>query len=353
MAFGQGNVTIRGKVIDREGQKVSLQTNVGIEVKALDSTVVTNSSFSFTIPANEAKRIRIKVNGLKPIALFITEYGEISLEEALGKLRISKHNAPEQQIQFELLSAQLDSVQSLRWKLFNEYNTMKDQQNEQGMEDVSRKLTKNGEAAVSVLKNFLQKNINSPVAIYALLELSDKTMDQEEMESFIRSLPESSLKHPTVKVINQRIANQKTADVGNYAPSFSQTNPEGKLIKLEDYRGKYVLIDFWASWCGPCRKENPNLVKAYNEFHAKGFTIISVSLDKPKDKQKWIDAIAKDRMQAWLHTSDLNFFENSVAKLYGIQAIPQNFLVDKSGKIIAKDLRGENLVEALKKVISN
>lgn len=142
-------------------------------------------------------------------------------------------------------------------------------------------------------------------------------------------------------------ANEKTA-MNAIAPDFEGMTPDGKILKLSEFKGKFVLIDFWASWCGPCRQENPNVVKIYNNYKAKGFEILGVSLDQEKDK--WISAISEDQLM-WPHISDLKGWKSSIAALYGVQGIPQNFLIDKEGKIIAKALRGQGLVEKLTELI--
>lgn len=134
----------------------------------------------------------------------------------------------------------------------------------------------------------------------------------------------------------------KNTAIGAQAMDFTQLDQNGKPVKLSDFRGKYVLIDFWASWCGPCRDENPNLVEAYNRFKDKNFTVLGVSLDRPDGKEAWLKAIKDDKL-AWTQVSDLKFWNNEVAKQYGIQSIPANFLIDPDGKIIAKGLRGDDL----------
>jgi len=140
--------------------------------------------------------------------------------------------------------------------------------------------------------------------------------------------------------------------LGKHAPEFEQPDTAGKIVKLSDFRGQYVLLDFWASWCIPCREENPNVVKAYKEFHGKGFTVLSVSLDQPGKKALWLNAIHHDQL-TWTHVSDLKFWSNAVAKLYGIQAIPQNFLLDKDGKIIAINIKGAELTKKLLELFPN
>jgi thiol-disulfide isomerase/thioredoxin len=135
------------------------------------------------------------------------------------------------------------------------------------------------------------------------------------------------------------------------APEINLATPDGKTLSLKSVRGKYVLVDFWASWCGPCRQENPNVVKAYNQFKdkGKGFTVFSVSLDD--DKDRWTKAIAADGLLWPNHVSDLKKWNNAAAAAYGVQSIPQSFLLDPNGKIIAKNLRGPALEAKLAEVL--
>lgn len=133
------------------------------------------------------------------------------------------------------------------------------------------------------------------------------------------------------------------------APEFTLNDTAGKPVTLNSFRGKVLLVDFWASWCGPCRHENPNVVKAFNEFKDKGFDVLGVSLDE--DKGKWIEAIKKDKL-TWTHVSDLKGWQNEVSGLYGVMSIPSNFLINSDGKIIATDLRGDNLRAKLTKLLA-
>jgi thiol-disulfide isomerase/thioredoxin len=140
--------------------------------------------------------------------------------------------------------------------------------------------------------------------------------------------------------LQQELKEARSLMVGGTAPDFSQETPEGEMLTLSELRGKVVLLDFWASWCGPCRKENPNVVRVYEKYKDQGFEILSVSLDNKKDR--WLQAIEKDKMD-WHHVSDLKGWQNEVAQTYDVHSIPQTILLDPDGKILARNLRGRSL----------
>ena len=152
------------------------------------------------------------------------------------------------------------------------------------------------------------------------------------------------------KRLAKRLDIARKIGIGVVAPDFTQNDTSGRAVRLSDFRGKYVLLDFWASWCGPCRKENPNYVKAYHEFKDRNFTLLSVSLDRPGNKAAREAAIAKDGLE-WTQVSDLKYWNNEVARAYDIEAVPANFLIDPTGKIVARNLRGEELQKKLAELL--
>ncbi|RUT69526.1 AhpC/TSA family protein [Flavobacterium cupreum] len=199
------------------------------------------------------------------------------------------------------------------------------------------------------ISKFITEHPKSIVSAYVLYRNWSYRLTPEQITGNIALLDKSLQGTTYVKELKELVTVLDGLAVGKKAPDFTANDPQGKPVRLSENLKGYTLVDFWASWCGPCRRENPNVVAAYQEFHDKGFNIVGVSLDKKKEN--WIKGIQEDHL-SWLHVSDLLFWNSAVAKLYGVRAIPGNYLVDSKGIIVAKNLHGEELQTTLQSLLN-
>ena len=200
-------------------------------------------------------------------------------------------------------------------------------------------------------KQEIAKRIKKDPSSLAWLFFMDKFDISEDfavMEMLDQGLYAAHPENVYVGQLHKQVSEERRLGIGHEAPEITQPNPDGKMTSLSSLRGNIVLIDFWASWCGPCRKENPNVVELYKKYHAKGFEVFSVSLDKTREP--WLKAIADDHL-TWTHVSDLGYWKSAPALLYGVSSIPFTVLLDRDGKIIAKKLRGESLEQKLQELM--
>lgn len=232
--------------------------------------------------------------------------------------------------------------------LYKKANKLYAEKDSAGLAALQPELERMRKESENLTKQWVLQHPKSGISASLLSHLNDMTL--EEKESIFNKLSASAKENGPAKRLAHSIRVNKLTGIGSMALDFTQNDTLGKPVSLKDFRGKYVLVDFWASWCVPCRGENPNVVAAFNKYSSKKFTVLGVSLDQPNGKEKWLNAIHQDHL-TWTHVSDLKFWNNAVAKQYDIRSIPSNLLIDPSGKIIAKDLHGDELEKKLAEVL--
>jgi thiol-disulfide isomerase/thioredoxin len=230
---------------------------------------------------------------------------------------------------------------------FKNLSAVQGEKNEKTKDSLNQIAESQSKDLIFTYENMSRINKTSPVTTFFLFQYANIfPAVKDQLSAYYDMLQGDAKTGPFADVISKTLAASSFGKIGSVMPNFIQNDVNGKPVSLASFKGKYLLVDFWASWCGPCRAENPNVVKAYNDYKAKNFTILSVSLDNSKDK--WLEAIKKDGL-TWTHVSDLKYWKNEVAVQFGIESIPASFILDPTGKIIARDLRGADLSNFLSK----
>ncbi|TDB69054.1 TlpA disulfide reductase family protein [Arundinibacter roseus] len=348
--------TVSGKVKNgNAGEKIYLQFSTNPPTTLDSTTMDANGNFSikgvekdggnfYILNIAERQKIILLIEGGEQLTVLADGY-EADSKGVAGKAEVKGSKNMEYYAQLiDMNQAMVSKVN--KWN--DEYAKANEKKDTKKIQEIQTNFQQAEAEHVTKIKNLIPEMGTSLVAIFAANNLLNPQRDLADMEAVAQRFAQENPSPKIVQAYIGYIKRIKGVAVGDEAPDFTLNSPEGQQVSLSSLRGKYVLLDFWASWCGPCRMENPNVVKMYAKYKDKGFAIYGVSLDK--DMNAWTAAIKKDGL-TWTHGSDLKYWSSAVAQLYGVNAIPATYLLDKDGKVIAKNLRGPSLENKLAELL--
>jgi peroxiredoxin len=326
------------------------------DTKAVATTKINKGSFTLKGKLTDPDILRISFTGYQEAVDVFIGNDAVTITGELANMKNLKVKGSATQEDFQAFQSQFNPLFEGLGKLVEQINKEADSRKKDSMIQVYNVVRTN---VLNSAKQFTKEKPSSAVSSLVLFAVMPLFPGPDELETVYAQLKPTARKNIYGREIEKKITDAKKqmaaqvesakiGMVGTQALEFTQKDVDGKLISLASFRGKYVLVDFWASWCRPCRAENPNVVNAYQNYKNKNFTVLGVSLDQAKPN--WVEAIKADNL-TWTHVSDLKYWNNEVAQLYHIQSIPANLLIDPTGKIIARDIRGEELQRKLKELL--
>ncbi|WP_306350809.1 TlpA disulfide reductase family protein [Flavobacterium sp. '19STA2R22 D10 B1'] len=353
----ENEYVITGTVTGVEnGKMVILEKPGDMGLVPVDTVKVENGTFKFIGKSTEPEIHLIQVDAVNGKVPFILENGEIKIvvyKDSVNTSKVSGTYNNDELAQFNAAGMKVQKRMMEFQKVNTEKMTKAQQSNDTVVINQLRKEYTGFQKELEGQSNtYIETHPKSFISVLLIEGLfNSPTADVKVIEKYYNTLSSDLKNTKPGKSIKEKLGSATTVEVGKAAPEFSAPNPEGKMVSLKESLGKVTIIDFWASWCGPCRKENPNVVALYNEFHDKGLNIIGVSLDKEGDAAKWKEAIANDKL-TWTQVSNLKFWQDPIATQYNVKSIPQMFILDANGVIVGKDLRGEELKNKVKELLA-
>lgn len=345
---GAGKYSISGTITGENTGKVYLVKAEKGQPVAIDTAEIKDGRFRFEGEADIPELHYLRLNDKDYFAQLFLDNEDIEVVAFKDSLDATKVTGSSETDVLNSYLAELRVIGAKMNQYRKDYSKARAEGNQQEMERIQVDADATAENMKIYAKNFVKENRTSAVAPFITLSELAPKLEYQELKSLVDTFPSELDSTVYMKELRAILSKQSKTAVGVVAPDFTMNDQEGNPFTLSSLRGNYVLIDFWAAWCTPCRAENPNVVSAYNEFKNKGFEILGVSLDR--DKEAWLKAISDDKL-TWKHVSDLQYWQNAAARLYGVNSIPHSVLLDKEGKIIAKNLRGEALHEKLKELM--
>jgi peroxiredoxin len=332
---------VKGRIDGSDSITFYLQKREAGKTVSIDSAVSRKGSFTMKGGAVDYPQlIQLVAGATRKRTSFYLENADITVKGSLDSLFKADITGSKTHDEYKAFINSNKPLSDKYSSLVMKYQASSQSGNAANMTIIEKQLDSIQTEMTNLQKNFVKNNPKSYVTPSILVSLSYE-MEADEIESIVNGLDTSITALPQIKSLKERVAVMKAVAVGQKAPDFTMSDVNGNPVALSSKIGsKLLLIDFWAGWCNPCRLENPNVVKVYNEFHKKGFDVFGVSLDQKKEM--WVRAIADDKL-TWTEVSDLQYWNSAAAKLYAVSSIPANFLLDETGKIIGKNLRGEAL----------
>lgn len=340
---------VKGKIEGSGSLTFYLQKREAGKLVNIDSAISKKGVFTLKGGAIEYPQlVQLVAGDTRKRTSFYLENSIITVKGSLDSLFKAEISGSKTQDEYKAFVNSNKPLSDFYSNIYSQYQEATQSGNTTLLADIERRADSVQTEMLNNQKNFVLNNPSSYVTPSILGSISYE-MEGDELEAMINKLDTAITALPQIVSLKERVIQMKVVAIGKKAPDFTMNDVNGNPVSLSLKIGsKLLLIDFWAAWCGPCRKENPNVVKAYNEFNKQGFDILGVSLDN--NREDWIKAIADDKL-TWTHVSDLQRGNNAAAKLYAVYVIPSNFLLDQTGTIIAKNLSGDDLYNKLKEIL--